>query len=126
MVLLAGGWKTAHVFDEFAPNLAANCHVYGTRRRSGASGFSDLESGADRFADDVLAVIDTLKLTRPVLAGHSIAGAELSSVGVRHPERAAGLVYLKATYPYAFNNARPDDEGVSGNQGTRQNAVRLP
>jgi pimeloyl-ACP methyl ester carboxylesterase len=50
----------------------------------------------------VLAVLDSLKLDRPVLAGHSIAGEELSSVGSRHPERVAGLIYLDAGYSYAY------------------------
>ena len=38
--------------------------------------------------------------------GHSIAGAELSSVATSHPERVAGLVYLEAGYPYAFDNGK--------------------
>ena len=29
VILLAGGGNTAHVFDEFAPKLAASYHVYG-------------------------------------------------------------------------------------------------
>jgi pimeloyl-ACP methyl ester carboxylesterase len=77
--------------------------VYGISRRGyGAS--SSPESGytADRLGDDVLAVIDALKLNRPVLAGHSIAGEELSSIGSRHPEKVSGLVYLDAGYPYAL------------------------
>src|SRR5262249_16181591 len=41
----------------------------------------------------------------PVLAGHSIAGQELSSIGSRHPEKVAGLVYLDAAYGYAFSDA---------------------
>src|SRR6266550_862939 len=57
---------------------------------------------ADRLGDDVLAVCAALKLERPVLAGHSIAGEELSSIGSRHPEKVAGLIYLDAGYPYAY------------------------
>ncbi len=76
VVLLAGGGNTAHVFDEFAPKLTANYHAYGiTRRGFGASGFSALDNGVDRLRDDVLAVIDALKLNRPALVGHSIAGS---------------------------------------------------
>src|SRR5262249_45295809 len=52
--------------------------------------------------DDVLAVVDSLKLTKPVLIGHSLAGEELSSIGSRQPSRVAGLVYLDAAMPYAF------------------------
>jgi pimeloyl-ACP methyl ester carboxylesterase len=107
VVLLAGGGYTAHVFDDFAPKLTSSFHVYGiTRRGFGESGFSAEGYGADRLGDDVLAVLDALKLSRPVLVGHSIAGEELSSVANRHPERFAGLVYLDAAYPYAFDNGK--------------------
>jgi non-heme chloroperoxidase len=107
VVLLAGGGDTAHVFDEFAPKLTAHFHVYGiTRRGFGESGFCASEYGADRLGDDVLTVLDSLKLNRPVLVGHSIAGEELSSVVSRRPGRVAGLVYLDAGYPYAFDNGK--------------------
>ena len=33
-----------------------------------------------------------------ILAGHAIAGEELSSIGSRYPERVAGLVCLDAGY----------------------------
>jgi non-heme chloroperoxidase len=106
VVLLAGGGNTAHVFDDFAPKLASDHHVYGiTRRGFGSSGFSPSDHPLDRLGDDVLAVIDALKLERPVLVGHSIAGAEMSAVAASHPDRIAGVVYLEAAYPYAFESA---------------------
>lgn len=108
VVLLAGGGNTAHVFDEFAPKLvAAGYHVYGiTRRGFGASSVPDSGYDADRLGDDVLAVMASLKLKRPVLAGHSLGGEELSSVGSRHPELVAGLVYLDGGYQYAFDDGK--------------------
>jgi pimeloyl-ACP methyl ester carboxylesterase len=107
LVLLAGGGDTAHVFDDFAPKLAREYHVYGiTRRGFGASSVPDSGYGADRLGDDVLAVLDSLQLARPVLAGHSLAGEELSSVGTRRPDRVAGLIYLDAGYQYAFDNGK--------------------
>jgi pimeloyl-ACP methyl ester carboxylesterase len=103
LVLLAGLGNTAHVFDEFAPKLTPEYHVYGiTRRGFGASSVPATGYSADQLGDDVLAVLDALKLNRPVLVGHSIAGEELSSVGTRHPERVAGLIYLDAGYSYAY------------------------
>jgi non-heme chloroperoxidase len=107
LVLLAGGGDTAHVFDDFAPKLTTNFHVYGiTRRGFGQSGFSPEGWGADRLGDDVRAVLDSFKLNRPVLVGHSLGGEELSSVATRHRNRIAGLVYLEAGYPYAFDNGK--------------------
>ena len=107
MVLLPGGGDTAHVFDDFAPKLTSDFHVYGiTRRGFGESGFAPLTSGSDTFGDDVLAVLDALKLESPVLVGHSIGGQELSSIGTRYPSRVAALVYLDAGFPYAFDNGK--------------------
>jgi non-heme chloroperoxidase len=97
VVLLAGLGLTAHVYDGFAPKLAGAYHVYGiTRRGYGASSRPTTGYEAARLADDVLAVIDALQLTAPVLVGHSVAGEELSSLGARHSDRIAGLVYLDA------------------------------
>lgn len=75
LVLLAGAGNTAHVFDDFAPKLTGEYHVYGiTRRGFGASVYSGSDYAADRLGDDVLAVLDSLKLTKPVLVGHSLGG----------------------------------------------------
>jgi len=102
LVLLTGLGNSAHIFDQFAPKLTASYHVYGISRRGfGASSSPERGYEADRLGDDVLAVLDALKLSRPVLAGHSIAGEELSSIGSRHPEKVSGLIYLDAGYPYA-------------------------
>jgi pimeloyl-ACP methyl ester carboxylesterase len=105
LVLLTGLGNNAHVYDKFAPKLTASYHVYAiTRRGFGASSApapTGLNYSADRLGDDVLAVLDALKLNRPVLVGHSIGGEELSSVGSRHPERVAGLIYLDC-YGYSY------------------------
>lgn len=110
LIFLAGLGNTAHIFDKFATQFTAKYHVYGiTRRGFGDSSTPDSGYSADRLGDDVLAVMDALKINRPVLVGHSIAGEELSSVGSRHPEKVAGLVYLDAAYPYAFYDAARGD-----------------
>jgi pimeloyl-ACP methyl ester carboxylesterase len=107
ILLLAGGGDTAHVFDDFAPRLTAFAHVYGmTRRGFGTSGYAAPDNVADRLGEDVLAVLDALALEKPVLVGHSIAGAELSWIANHHPQRVAGLIYLEAGYSYAFDNGK--------------------
>lgn len=109
IVLLAGGGDTAHVFDDFAPKLLSltHHHVYAiTRRGFGASGYLPTSDPADRLGKDVLAVIGSLKLNRPILAGHSIAGAELSWIANNDPQSVAGLIYLEAGYSYAFDDGR--------------------
>jgi pimeloyl-ACP methyl ester carboxylesterase len=97
VVLMAGSGNTAHVFDDFAPRLSEFCHVYGiTRRGYGVSSHPGSGYSEQRLAADVLAVIDTLKLAKPVLMGHSMSGEELTRLGDEHSDRLAGLIYLDA------------------------------
>lgn len=106
LILLAGMGDTAHVFDTFATKLTGKYHVYGiTRRGFGVSSKPDFVTSnykAARLGDDVLAVIAALHLGRPVLAGHSFGGEELSDIGFHHPDAVAGLIYLDAGYSYAL------------------------
>ncbi len=106
LVLLTGLGDDAHIFDDFAPKLTANYHVYAiTRRGRGISSKPEPNDGnynADRLGEDVLSVINALHLSNPVVAGHSIAGEELSYIGSNHPDKVAGLIYLEAGYPYAL------------------------
>ena len=99
VVLLTGSGHTAHVYDEFALKLKQKgaYHVYGiTRRGYGAS--SQPTDGYDEpsLGHDVWTVIETLKLRAPVVIGHSMAGAELTDLGMKHSERLGGLVYMDA------------------------------
>jgi len=95
-----------HIFDTFATKLTGKYHVYGiTRRGFGLSSKPDFVTAnykAARLGDDVLAVIAALHLGRPVLAGHSFGGEELSYIGFHHPDAVAGLIYLDAGYSYAL------------------------
>jgi pimeloyl-ACP methyl ester carboxylesterase len=102
IVLLAGLGDTAHVFDDFAPMLTGHHRVLGiTRRGHGRS--SAPASGYEfaRLAEDVVRVIDTVGVKRPLIAGHSIAGEELHILGSRYSAQIAGVVYIDA----AFNRA---------------------
>jgi non-heme chloroperoxidase len=110
LVLLAGGGNTAHVFANLAPKLAKHFHVYGiTRRGTGVSSSPPSGYTARQSGDDVVAVLDALSLTDPVLVGHSIAGQEMSAVSKYHPGRAAALVYLDAGGPFALYNPEHGD-----------------
>src|SRR5262245_36959623 len=130
LVFLTGLGNNAHVFDKFAPKFTPAYHVYGiTRRGFGDSSAPTPANGnysADRLGDDVLAVIDSLKLTRPVLVGHSIAGEELSSIGSRHPEKVAGLIYLDAGYPFAYYDPSLGDLNIDLNELRKKLALFSP
>jgi pimeloyl-ACP methyl ester carboxylesterase len=97
VVLLTGFGNSAHVYDDFAVKLSDCCHVYAIMRRGfGLSSHPESGYTDQRRADDVFQVIEALKIDRPVLVGHSMAGSELTTVGVRHSDRLSGLVYLEA------------------------------
>jgi len=106
LVFLAGAGDTAHAFDDFAPKFIGQNHVYAiTRKGFGASSKPAPANGnysADRLADDVLAVMQALRIERPVLVGHSLAGEELSSIGSRFPNKVSGLIYLDAVASWSF------------------------
>lgn len=108
LVLLPGLGNTAHVFDSIAPELARHFHVYGiTGRGFGASSVPKSGYGANRLADDVMTVVKALHIHRPIVAGHSIAGEELSAIGTRYQDKIAGLIYLDAAHGYAiYDQAR--------------------
>ncbi|MFC1840588.1 alpha/beta fold hydrolase [Thermodesulfobacteriota bacterium] len=108
LALLAGRGAVAHTFDKIAPRLTNNYHVYGiTRRGFGFSSAPATGYSPDRLGDDVLAVIDALKIDRPVLSGSSIAGEELTNVGCRYPEKISGLIYLDGIYTYQHGIKNP-------------------
>ena len=106
MVFLSGLQDVAHGFDDFAPRFTDQYHVIGiTRRGYGAS--AKPASGyeiATRVAD-LHAVLDSLRLMRVDLVGHSIAGDELTAFAGRYPDRVSHLVYLDAAYDHSHISA---------------------
>jgi non-heme chloroperoxidase len=99
LLLLAGHGHTGHVFDDFAPHLATRFHVLAlTRRGSGASSQPDHGYDLTTMTNDIARVVVTLKLGRVHLAGHSIAGDEMTRFAMTFPQRVATLTYLEAAY----------------------------
>jgi non-heme chloroperoxidase len=129
LVFLSGLGNTAHVFDTFAPKFLPEYHVLGiTRRGFGVSSSpapDEVNYRADQLGDDVLAVIDSLGLKKPVLVGHSIAGEELSSIGSRDPKIIAGLIYLDAGYPFALYSADAGDTRLDALEVQKQLSAYL-
>jgi non-heme chloroperoxidase len=113
LVFLAGLGATAHDFEKLAPQFTAHHHVYAiTRRGFGASSKpapTVANYSAERMGEDVLIVIQSLKLDHPVLAGQSIAGEEMSWIGSLHPDQVAGLIYLDAVDSYSFYDPAETD-----------------
>ena len=113
IIFLSGLGNTAHIWDNFAPKFTGKHHVYAiTRRGFGRSTHAKTGYTPERLADDILAVLDQLKIAMPVLIGHSVGGEELSAIGTRYPNRVSALIYLDAAYTYAFYDAAGDYEAT--------------
>ena len=79
LLLLAGLGNDAYIFDSFAPRFTDKFHVIALTRRG--FGGSDKPGGGYDTAtrvEDVRAFLDTLKIRRVVLVGHSLAGDEMT------------------------------------------------
>jgi non-heme chloroperoxidase len=94
-VVLLACYVSAHMYDEFAPKLTNQFHVYGiTRRGIGASDKPATGYAVHRSANDVLEVLNSLKVQKSLLVGHSCAGQILTMFAAQHSDRLLGLVYL--------------------------------
>lgn len=111
VVLLAGSGNTAHVFEDFAQKLIECCHVhvYGiTRRGFGLSSKPRRGYSTPDLAEDDWLAIQALKLQKPIIMGHSVAGSEMTFLGQKLPSELGALVYLDANadpLDYPWDNA---------------------
>ena len=105
-LVLLGCYLTAHVYDEFAPKLTNQFHVYGiTRRGIGASDKPATGYAVQRSANDVLEVLDSLNLQKSLLVGTFMRRADPDPVRVatfRSSQRAR--LYRRS--------GRPDDSRI--------------
>ena len=95
MLLLSGSGNTAHVFENFAPKLIACCHVhvYGIMRRGfGLSKKPERGYSTPDLAEDDWRVIQALRLGKPVVIGHSMAGSEMTFLAQQHSSELAALI----------------------------------
>ena len=96
-LLFVGCYLSGHVYDDIAPKLTDQFHVYAvTRRGVGASDRPATGYDPERRAADVLDVIDALGMRKPILVGNSCGGGILHTLAAEHPDRLGGLVYLDA------------------------------
>src|SRR5215471_15657614 len=97
LLLLAGGGNDAHIFDTFASKFVDRWHVVGLSRR----GFGASEKPATGYdtvtrVEDVRHFLDAIKIRRTHIAGHSLAGDEMTLFASMYPDRVSRLVYLDA------------------------------
>ena len=107
IVALHGGLADHRAALGYAGPLAGNYRlITPDLRGAGRSVDAGLLSW-DQLADDLAALLDHLDLPRAVVAGTSAGSGVVLRFGLRHPERAAGLVVISPVYP---GSARELDE----------------
>jgi pimeloyl-ACP methyl ester carboxylesterase len=101
ILFLTGLSNTAHVYDHFAPGFTDQFQVYGMSRRGyGKSEQTKDGYGIDTLANDILEVLNTLKIDKVILIGHSIAGDEITTFATKYPGRVSHIIYLDAAYDH--------------------------
>ncbi len=107
IVILHGFFASSRNWRKIATLLADRYHVYALDLRNhGASGHHP-NMGYPDMAEDVLAFLDTHRLSRPVLLGHSMGGKVAMWLALQHPERIGGLIVADIApvcYQHDFND----------------------
>jgi len=121
ILLLHGLGSSARIFDDVGPRLARGFRVVAYDQRGhGESGKPASGYGFDHVAADVLAVMDSLRLRRPVVVGHSWGANVALEAAARHPRRVAGAVLIdggfismraRFDWPAARERLRPPELG---------------
>lgn len=108
VLLLPGLYATAEVYSEFAPRLTDTFHVLAlTRRGHGQSDEPATGYEPDSLVEDIRVFLDSMRIERVHLVGHSLAGVELTALAGRYPERVLRLVYLDAAYDRQLGGRLP-------------------
>jgi non-heme chloroperoxidase len=118
LIFLAGGGEAAHVYDGFAPRFTGRFRVLGiTRRGVGTSSHPTAGYDTTTLTHDIIAVLDSLGITRASFVGHSFAASELNALAVRYPSRVDRLVYLDCGF---------DERAVFDSPEWKSGAVQSP
>jgi len=97
LIFLAGMGCSAYIFSDFAPRFVDRFRVLAlTRRGHGDSDYPETGYDAETLTEDIRQFMDALEVEKASLAGHSLAGVELTHFGATYPSRVEKLIYLDA------------------------------
>jgi non-heme chloroperoxidase len=97
LIFLTGMGCSAYIFKKFASRFTDKFRVLAlTRRGQGDSDYPDTGYDADTLIEDIRQFMDRLHVQKAILAGHSLAGVELTHFAATYPTRVEKLVYLDA------------------------------
>ena len=120
LLFLAGLGCNAHIFDKFAPRFTDKFHVLAlTRRGHGDSDYLETGYDIDTLTEDIRRFLDSLKIDKAILVGHSMASIELSHFAALYPERVLKMVFLDA----AYNRSSSEYKSMRENNPARINPI---
>jgi pimeloyl-ACP methyl ester carboxylesterase len=97
LIFLTGMGSSAYIFNKFAPRFTHRFRALAlTRRGHGDSDTPATGYDADTLIEDIRQFMDRLSVEKAILAGHSLAGVELTHFAATHPTRVERLIYLDA------------------------------
>ncbi len=97
LIFLTGKGCSAYLFGKFAPRFTDRFRVLAlTRRGQGDSDYPETGYDADTLIEDIRQFMDRLNVEKAILAGHSLAGVELTHFAATYPSRVQKLIYLDA------------------------------
>lgn len=93
VLLLHSVCHSCAIWDDVAPLLTPHAHVITFDLRGHGQSSADVE-GVDDIPRDIADVVRALKLTRPLLVGHDVAGGFAAAVAAYDPGSVGGLVVI--------------------------------
>lgn len=97
LIFLTGMGSSAYIFNKFAPRFTDRFRVLAlTRRGHGDSDIPETGYDPDTLTEDIRQFMDCFNIEKAILAGHSLAGVELTHFAATYPGRVEKLVYLEA------------------------------
>lgn len=137
LLLVHGNVSSSEFFDQLMGRLgrtrrclAPDLRGYGLSQRVPI----DATRGVRDFSDDLVALLDTLGVARPVdLLGWSVGAGVVLQMLIDHPERVRSLVLEAGMSPYGFGGTRgvegtpvwPDHAGSGGGTANPEFVERL-
>lgn len=101
-IFIHGLGSSQNYFGGVIPHLTPNhrCIAIDTYG-SGRSAFTGLEQSIDTIADDVVKVMDGLKVSKAVLVGHSMGGTTVLQFAAKYGDRVVAVVAIGPVHPTA-------------------------
>lgn len=122
IILLHGAFLDRHTWDLQVPALAERYRT--VRYDLRPFGESTVPDQPYKTTDDLLALMDALKIERAHLVGHSLGGAVAIDFALAHPARVASLVLVNSGVTGATMPADEQKEAMQVFAGARESEAK--